>query len=247
MTSTIKASTMSVATWVIWCGSLLLIMPHALFALASPTLTGMASTPALVGGSLTDTATLAGGASPTGTITFKLYNGCGGNGPPVILTSVKNVTGNGSYTSDPFSPLANNTFYSWQTSYSGDANNNPATTTAVCNGSESVYVPQYCAPPPSCPVTTATCGTTSTIETGSTLLCDGTSPHVTTVSAALIGPTTICIGADKSQSLFVCPGSQDIDTLVENVTVNATEVPTLSLWGLVVLVAGLGALALRRL
>jgi IPTL-CTERM motif len=246
MSNARRASTMSVATWAM-CGSLLPIMPHALFALASPTLTGLASTPALVGGSLTDTATLAGGASPTGTITFKLYNGCGEAGPPVILTSVKTVTGNGSYTSDPFSPLANNTFYGWQSSYSGDANNNPTTASSVCNGSESVYVPQYCAPPPSCPVTTGSCGTVTETTTTSTLTCTDTSPHVTAVAALLIGPATLCVGDDKSSSFFLCSGAEDNDTLVENVTVNVAAVPTLSIWGLVALVAGLGALALRRL
>lgn len=138
-----RASTHGAATWTICCiTTLFLVNARPVFAaLANPTLTGRASTPAFVSDFLTDTATLAGGKGPTGTITFNLFKGCPGSGTP-IYTEVKTVTGNGTYTSEGhFYQLANVTFYSWQTSYSGDDNNNPTTTPPVCNGAESVMIP----------------------------------------------------------------------------------------------------------
>jgi hypothetical protein len=235
----------ALASAIAWSCLLLLPSPSA-FALASPTLTGQASTPALAGGSMTDTATLAGGTSPTGTITFQLFvGGCSSGGP--IFTSTKPVSGNGTYTSDPFSPLATSTFYSWQASYGGDPNNNPVSTVA-CDGAESVVVPQYCSPK-SCPPPTAACGVGSgnITTTTSTTSCAGTSPSVTVTTVQVIGPATVCTGPGESSSCSVAPGGINFDTKVETVTASAVVIPTLSLWGLGALVAGLGALALRRL
>jgi hypothetical protein len=78
-------------------------------------------------GTVTNTATLGAGVGPTGgptgTITFSLFGPdnmiC--SGAP-ILTSVKTVTANGAYTSDPYAPTAPGK-YSWKLAYSGDANN----------------------------------------------------------------------------------------------------------------------------
>jgi hypothetical protein len=100
----------------------------------TPTFSGDASTISL-GGSITDTATLGKGVGPsggpTGTITFSLYGPnnlvCGG---PPVFTSVKTVTANGTYTSDPFVPRASGT-YQWIAHYSGDANNFQAMT--ICS------------------------------------------------------------------------------------------------------------------
>ena len=79
-----------------------------------------------------DSATLSGGASATGSITFKLYKGdatCTSVDPTVfVFTSTKTVSGNGSYASGDspqFTVLADTTFY-WKVDYSGDANNNDA-------------------------------------------------------------------------------------------------------------------------
>lgn len=103
---------------------------------ASPTTTHL-------GGSITDTATLStlvpGGPAPTGTITFRLFgpnqSTCGG---AVVFTSTKTVSGNGSYTSDPFAPSAPGT-YRWIANYSGDAAHNPIA--GMCNdANESVVI-----------------------------------------------------------------------------------------------------------
>jgi hypothetical protein len=106
---------------------------------ASPTIvTQVSSASITIGGSVTDTATLSGGNSPTGTITFNVYGPndatCSGT---ATLVSTETVSGNGNYTSDPFTPSAPGT-YRWIASYSGDANNNPATT--ACNDANETVV-----------------------------------------------------------------------------------------------------------
>jgi hypothetical protein len=237
----IRASTFAAWAWI----CILLLQSAPAFALANPTITGQASTPALVGGTLTDTATLAGGTAPTGTITFQLVQG-GTCGTKPIFTSTKTVGGNGSYTSDSFGPLAAG-FYSWLVSYSGDAANNPTST--VCDdGSDSVVVPQYC-PSHACSVPPSCAGSNITNTTSeSTLECVG-NPAQTNVSVVtVIGPATLCTGTDKSVGFCVVAGGQDIDTNVETVTpASVVTIPTLSIWGLGILFVGLGALALRRL
>ena len=89
---------------------------------------------------ISDTATLEGGFSPTGLITFRLY------GPDDatcsrdhIFASSVPVHGNGPYTSDPFTPTSPGT-YRWVVSYSGDANNDPAGPTACDDPAEAVVI-----------------------------------------------------------------------------------------------------------
>ena len=106
---------------------------------ASPTLSTVASPSVALGGSISDTATLVGGAAPTGTITFNLFGPndatCTG---AVLFTSIVPVNGNGSYTSTSFTPLVIGT-YRWIANYSGDTNN--AATANTCNApNESVLV-----------------------------------------------------------------------------------------------------------
>src|SRR2546430_1406029 len=123
---------------------------------AAPTLTTQASGPVLLGGSISDTATLTGGAGATGSITFFAYgpNDSTCSTAPVF-TSTVSVNGDGQYGSDPFVPSAPGT-YRFVASYSGDANNKSIAT--VCNdANESVLVT---APPPS-PTPTATATATA--------------------------------------------------------------------------------------
>jgi hypothetical protein len=90
---------------------------------ANPTLVTHASRDTFVGKRVFDTATLAGGVDPTGTITFDLY------GPgdatcsrtPVFSTTVP-VDGDGDYRSRGFKTSVPGT-YQWIASYSGDENN----------------------------------------------------------------------------------------------------------------------------
>ena len=98
---------------------------------AIPTITTQATVSATTGGPISDTAILAGGSAPTGTITFSLFGPnnatCAGT---ALFTSTQAVSGDGSYPSDPFSAAVAGT-YGWVASYSGDSNNNAAAT--ACN------------------------------------------------------------------------------------------------------------------
>ena len=76
---------------------------------------------------LRDSGVLAGGSSPTGTITFTLF--VNGGGTPVDTETVT-VSGNGTYTTPsgftlPAAGAVAGT-YQWDAAYSGDANNNTA-------------------------------------------------------------------------------------------------------------------------
>lgn len=106
---------------------------------AATTITTQASPAVPVGGTIHDTALLASGVAPTGTITFSLY------GPDdatcsaaPVFTSMTTVTGNGNYSSGNFTALAMGT-YRWIASYSGDAGNT-ASTTACNDANESVAI-----------------------------------------------------------------------------------------------------------
>jgi uncharacterized repeat protein (TIGR01451 family) len=110
-----------------------------LTVLAAPTIATTASASVTVGGAITDTATLAGGSSPTGTITFTLF---GPNDATCAstpdFTSTVTVNGNGSYTSSSFTTVSAGT-YNWMATYSGDANNGAATSPCA-DPNESVIV-----------------------------------------------------------------------------------------------------------
>ena len=112
---------------------------YLVVAKATPTITTQASATTPVGGSISDTATLANGGTPSGTITFKLFGPDDATcGSTAVFTSTKNVTGNGSYTSDSFTSTTAGT-YRWVATYSGDTNNNSIA--GACNdANESVVV-----------------------------------------------------------------------------------------------------------
>src|SRR5438552_6337750 len=105
----------------------------------SPASPGIVTTPGGTivigsGSKLTDSAVLSGGYSPTGTITFDLYDPSNA----VVYTDVVTVSGNGTYTTasgnNPggYLPTVIGT-YQWVATYSGDANN---TAVASANGDE---------------------------------------------------------------------------------------------------------------
>ena len=99
----------------------------------TPRLVTQTAPVAILGTSISDTATLSGGSNPTGTITFS------SDGPndatcantPVFTSSAVAVNGNGSYVSPSFTPTAAGV-YRWIAAYSGDASHAaypaPATT-----------------------------------------------------------------------------------------------------------------------
>ena len=81
-----------------------------------------------VGELLKDKATLSEGCSPTGTITFKLFNvtdpSCSRT---PIFTNIVSVNGNGIYETSSGFPAPGPGTYHWTAEYSGDPNNLPAT------------------------------------------------------------------------------------------------------------------------
>ena len=100
-----------------------------------PTLTTQATSAsgvtATTSTSVTDTATLAGGSNPTGSLLFLVYGPddatCSGL---AASTTSETVSGNGAYTSDPFTTGTPGA-YRWVVIYSGDAGN--AEVTSGCN------------------------------------------------------------------------------------------------------------------
>jgi hypothetical protein len=105
----------------------------------TPTLTTNASANTTIGHQIRDTAKLTHGASPTGTITFRLYgpddDSC--TGAPAF-TSAKTVSGNGGHPSDKFRPTVPG-IYHWTARYSGDSDN--AAVTKPCSSpKESTWV-----------------------------------------------------------------------------------------------------------
>jgi hypothetical protein len=97
---------------------------------AQPTLSTTASTGVALGGSIHDTATLSGGSSPTGTITFALYAASDTTCSTVLSTGTVPVNGAGNYASPEVMP-GDAGSYQWVASYSGDAGNLSAAT--ACN------------------------------------------------------------------------------------------------------------------
>lgn len=119
-------------------------------AVASPSITTQVSPAAInLGESFTDTATLAGGVAPTGTVTFAFYGPADTtcSGAPVFTSPSGSVNGDGPYTSAAYTPTATGT-YRAIASYSGNATN--AAVSTACNDSgESVVVSAVPSPSPS--------------------------------------------------------------------------------------------------
>jgi hypothetical protein len=87
-----------------------------------------------------DTATLAGGTSPSGSLVFKLFGpgdaSC--TSTPAYTSPLQTVSGDGHYRSPSFTPTLEGT-YSWVALYSGDSNN-AAVTTACGDPAETLTV-----------------------------------------------------------------------------------------------------------
>ena len=103
-----------------WAWGLALIPGNIPPPAATPTITTQASPGNLEGAVVTDTATVTGGASPTGAVSFRLYS------DPACVNEVFRSTSplvGGTATSGNVTPQAG-TYY-WRAVYTGDANNNP--------------------------------------------------------------------------------------------------------------------------
>ncbi len=124
---------------------------------SSPSLTTTPSAGGEVGVTLTDTAILAGGSTPTGSIVFGLYgpDNLTCSGDPIYTYTASDITGDGSYSTPlGFTTTAAGT-YEWTASYSGDDSNKSAT--SAC-GAETVVVPAR-TPSPVCELKPWLCST----------------------------------------------------------------------------------------
>jgi uncharacterized repeat protein (TIGR01451 family) len=100
----------------------------------NPTIATNASDNIVIGGQISDTATLAGGFSPTGSITFRLYGPADATcAAAAIFTSTVPVNGNGDYASAAYTANVAGT-YRWIAIYSGDGNN--AAASGACNDAD---------------------------------------------------------------------------------------------------------------
>ncbi len=132
---------------------------------ASPTLAGLATSAVVVGSSITDGATLAGGFQPTGQLVFRAYGPgnltCAG---AALYEATVPVDGNGPYSPAGFSPGAG--LYRWTVSYAGDANNEAAS--LPCNSVNQASTVNKASPALS-GVATSTVVVGSSITDGATL------------------------------------------------------------------------------
>lgn len=108
---------------------------------AQPTLVTTVSGPITVGAVISDSAVLAAGVSPTGTITFTAFGPADATctGAPAFTATVP-VAGNGTYDSGDFTPTAPGT-YRFVATYSGNANNAPVTSACGAAGESVVVLP----------------------------------------------------------------------------------------------------------
>jgi hypothetical protein len=116
---------------------------------SSATVTTTAAAVPSLGQGASDTATVAGGTTPTGSIVFKLF---GPNDPtcsaaPTFVSSPQTVSGDGQYQSGSFTPAAVGT-YSWEALYSGDTNNASVTTSCGDPAETFTVAVAGAAPPP---------------------------------------------------------------------------------------------------
>ncbi len=136
----------------------------AVVAKATPTIATQASpTTGTVGVSiatLSDTATLSGGAAPTGNVTFTLYSDAGCATPVAGVSGSGPISGSTASYSTSWTPAAAGTYY-WIASYPGD-NNNTGFTTTCGDSNEQIAVVAKATP------TLATSLHASSIPVGST-------------------------------------------------------------------------------
>ncbi len=97
---------------------------------ASPSIaTSAQPSSATVGSSIADQATVSGGDSPTGMVTFSLYNNPNGTGTP-LFTDANEPLSSGVATSKGYTATATGTDY-WVATYNGDSNNNSVSSGAA--------------------------------------------------------------------------------------------------------------------
>jgi hypothetical protein len=159
---------------------------------ATPNISTTATTSTSVGSSVSDTANLSNGVSPSGTITFTLYGPSSTQSCATQVAQVtKSVTGNGSYLSPSITPTQAGTYW-WIAAYGGDTNNQPVSD--VCGASGESSAVSAVTP------TIATTATPSSVTIGGSVadqavLSNGYSPSGTITWKLYASSDTNCTGA----------------------------------------------------
>ncbi|MGH9125184.1 MAG: hypothetical protein ACRDZ8_10730 [Acidimicrobiales bacterium] len=196
------------------CGA---VNEHLSVIRASTSISTHASASVTVGGSVSDTAALTGGFSPTGTITFNLFGpgdaACTGT---AAFSTTVTVNGDGSYTSEPFISTAVGT-YQWLASYDGDPDSLPAGPTACGEAAETVTVS----------ATTTSSSTTSSSTTSSTTTAPTTTTTVGSTTSSTVGSTTTTTRSSTTSSSTTSStlGATTTTTGTPTVQVNPNSVP----------------------
>lgn len=177
---------------------------------ASTVLNTTGSGPAGLGAPIHDTAVLAGGLNPTGTISFFLYapddQFCSGT---PLFTSTVPVNGNGTYVSGDFTPAAPGV-YKWRASYSGDVNNLGVSLTSCLEPSEASTVT---AASGLTITTTASAATTVGGQVSDTATLSGGTSPTGTITFRLYGPNdATCAGTPAFQSAKPVSGNGTVQS-----------------------------------
>jgi hypothetical protein len=150
---------------------------------ATPTMFTNASSSTTVGLQVFDHTNLSGAASPTGTITFKLFGPGDTTCQTSLFTATVPVSGTGSDNSPAFMTTVAGT-YNWIATYNGDANNNPVA--APCGtASQAVTVGTMT------PVMSVTPTLAGTAIHGTAVLQGGFGSPTGTVTFTLTGPNDV--------------------------------------------------------
>ena len=164
---------------------------------ATPTVSGTATAAVTVGQTITDSATLAGGFSPTGELIFRAY----GPGDPTCVGSPKaevvTVNGDGIYSPAGFAPKPG--VYNWTVEYPGDANNEAAS--SVCGAANQASAVGKATPTVSSTATAAV--TVGQTITDSATLAGGFSPTGELIFRAYGPGDPTCVGSPKAEVVTV--------------------------------------------
>ncbi|MDQ1418627.1 MAG: hypothetical protein QOJ52_589, partial [Acidimicrobiaceae bacterium] len=181
-------------------------------------LSTQASESFFVGDQILDTATLAGGITPTGSLVFTVYGPGDTSCATPLFASTQPVTGDASYTSDPYTTLTEGT-YRWRAAYSGDANNS-AVATPCADPDETALVSRF-------PTSIFTNSTQVNPTQDTATLFPGTEgrfqvPPTGTITFSLYGPNDpTCAGAAVT-SVTPVNGEGDYQSTPVTVTASGT-------------------------
>jgi hypothetical protein len=171
-------------------------------------------------GTLSDTATLTGGHSPTGTVSFLLYDGACTEGGRIVPTEVYGVTVpvvSGHATAGPYTPVAAGTYY-WVADYSGDPDNLSAA--GVCGAAGETVVVGEASPKIS---TTPSGATAAGQYVHDTATLSGSFGYVEGyMFFRLYGPNTKCSGRPAAVSVRLMNGNTSVNSVPVQVTAPGT-------------------------